>query len=397
MLIGGKLFSDIQEIDLRSLIEDKVAEGKNIEYKSTLPNNSDRDKKEFLADISSFSNSSGGYIFFGITENSGLPVGLKGLGDIDTDAEILRIENLLRDSISPRLPGISIRAISIEGNGPVLAIHIQKSWASPHMVTYAGISKFFSRNSAGKYQLDVFELRTAFNSTNIEGEQLRKFRIERVGKVVSNETPVPLEAKPKIIFHLIPISAFAANIKYDLREFQLSANREILAPISADYGSNLRFNFDGILTYEQYDRTKPAVSYLQLFRNGIVESVDTNLFEPDDTPPLIPSFNFERDIIKAFERYVNIQSMLETEPPYFLLLTLFGVKGYNLPTRARTIGRYNNLIDRNDLFVPEILVDDLSLPAATILRPAFDSVWNAAAQPQSPYYDAEGNWNPKIK
>jgi len=136
MLISGKLFSDIKEIDLRSLIEDQVAEGKNIEYKSALPNNSDRDKKEFLADISSFSNASGGYIFFGVTENNGLPVDLKGLGDVDTDAEILRFENLLRDSISPRLPGISIRAISIEGNGLVLAIHIPKSWASPHMVTY---------------------------------------------------------------------------------------------------------------------------------------------------------------------------------------------------------------------------------------------------------------------
>ena len=75
-----------------------------------------------------------------------------------------------------------------------------------------------------------------------------------------------------------------------------------MAPISADYGSNLRFNFDGILTYEQYDRTKPAVSYLQLFRNGIVESVNTTLFEPDDTPPLIPSIIFEQDIIKALER-----------------------------------------------------------------------------------------------
>lgn len=395
MLINGKLFSNIKETDLRSLVEDQVAEGKNIEYKSALPNNSDRDKKEFLADISSFSNSSGGYIFFGVSEKNGLPVDLKGIADVDTDAEILRFENLLRDSISPRLPGVSIRAISIEGNGPVLAMHIPKSWASPHMVTYAGMSKFFSRNSAGKYQLDVFELRAAFNSTNIEGEQLRRFRVERVGKVVSNETPVPLETKPKLIFHLIPISAFAANIKYDLREFQLSPNREILAPISADYGSNLRFNFDGILAYEQYDRPKPAVSYLQLFRNGIVESVNTTLFESDDTPPLIPSIIFEQDIIKALERYVNIQSVLETEPPYFLLLTLVGVKGYNLPTRARTIGRYNNLIDRNDLFVPEILVEDLSLPAATILRPAFDSVWNAAAQPQSPSYDAEGNWTPR--
>ena len=97
----------------------------------------------------------------------------------------------------------------------------------------------------------------------------------------------------------------------------MAPNRESLAPISSDYGSNLRFNFDGILAYDQYDRTKPAVSYLQLFRNGIVESVGTTLFEPEQSPPFIPSIIFEQDIIKAFERYVNIQNKLETEPPYF--------------------------------------------------------------------------------
>lgn len=68
-----------------------------------------------------------------------------------------------------------------------------------------------------------------------------------------------------------------------------------------------------------------------------------------------------------------------------------------MPTGARTIGRYTNLIDRNDLLVPEILIEDISLSAESTLRIAFDSVWNAAGQPQSPFYDAEGNWNPDRK
>lgn len=256
------------------------------------------------------------------------------------------MDNLLRDGIAPRLPGISIRAITIEGSGPVLAIHLPKSWASPHMVIFAGSSKFYSRNSAGKYQLDVFELRTSFNASNIEGEQLRSFRTERIGKIIANETPVTLEPSAKVILQLIPVSAFVSGAKYDLREFQLTPNRENLAPISATYGSNLRFNFDGILTCERYNAPEPAVSYLQLFRNGIIESVNTSLFEPANNPPLIPSIIFEQEIIRALERFFIIQNVLETEPPYFLLLTLLGVQGYNLPTGARTIGRYTNLIDR---------------------------------------------------
>jgi predicted HTH transcriptional regulator len=179
MLIHGKQFSELEETDLQSLIEDQVAEGKYIEYKKSLPGNSDRDKKEFLADVSSFSNSAGGYIFYGICESNGLPVELVGIHGIDPDAEILRFENLLRDAIAPRLTGLSIRAIQIEGNASILALNITKSWASPHMVTFAGSSRFFARNSAGKYQLDVFELRSAFNATNIVAENLNKFRTER--------------------------------------------------------------------------------------------------------------------------------------------------------------------------------------------------------------------------
>ena len=151
--IHGKPLSEIKEDDLCALIDDQVPEGKSIEYKVSLPGNSDKDKKEFLADISSFSNSAGGHIFFGISESNGLPQELVGLEGIDPDGQILRLLNLLRDSIAPRIPGVNIRAIPIENKGPIIAIKVPRSCISPHMVTFAGISKFYSRNSAGKYQL----------------------------------------------------------------------------------------------------------------------------------------------------------------------------------------------------------------------------------------------------
>ena len=71
----------VTEIDLQNLIEKEVHEGKKIEYKETLPGNSDRDKKEFLGDVSSFANESGGYIIYGISEdrNKGIPEEIKGL------------------------------------------------------------------------------------------------------------------------------------------------------------------------------------------------------------------------------------------------------------------------------------------------------------------------------
>jgi len=54
--------------DLEQLQSNAVLESKTIEYKKLLPTNSDADRKEFLADISSFANASGGDVIFGISE-----------------------------------------------------------------------------------------------------------------------------------------------------------------------------------------------------------------------------------------------------------------------------------------------------------------------------------------
>jgi len=68
-----KLLNAITEEDLQSLITNGVAEGRTIDYKRDLPGNSDGDKKEFLADVSSFANTGGGDLVFGMDEAGGLP------------------------------------------------------------------------------------------------------------------------------------------------------------------------------------------------------------------------------------------------------------------------------------------------------------------------------------
>src|ERR1017187_7453994 len=104
----------IENIDaatLEALISDKVAEGKLVDYKSALPGGSDSERTEFLADVSSFANTFGGYIFYGVIEDGGIPTNISGLPITDADAEINRLESMMRDGLDPRLPGVSCRAI----------------------------------------------------------------------------------------------------------------------------------------------------------------------------------------------------------------------------------------------------------------------------------------------
>ena len=64
--------------DLQRLVDNRVQEGRAIEYKSALVVNTDEDKREFLSDVSSFANTSGGHLLFGIEENGGVPTRLLG-------------------------------------------------------------------------------------------------------------------------------------------------------------------------------------------------------------------------------------------------------------------------------------------------------------------------------
>jgi predicted HTH transcriptional regulator len=64
----GKLFDQIDSIDLEQLVADRVPEGRELEYKRELPGNADEDKREFLYDVTSLANASGGFLIYGIEE-----------------------------------------------------------------------------------------------------------------------------------------------------------------------------------------------------------------------------------------------------------------------------------------------------------------------------------------
>lgn len=87
-----KNLKDINIDDLKSLIENSVKEGKTIDYKLAVNISSDSDRKEFLYDVSSFANASGGDIIFGVKENegTGYPDELVGLeGNMDELRQLL--------------------------------------------------------------------------------------------------------------------------------------------------------------------------------------------------------------------------------------------------------------------------------------------------------------------
>jgi predicted HTH transcriptional regulator len=93
-----KAFDQIKEHDLQSLVYNGVLEGKTIEYKQELTISLDREKKEFLADVSSFANASGGDLIYGIVEDrdTGAPKSLEGIPIQNEDELIRKLEAQIR-------------------------------------------------------------------------------------------------------------------------------------------------------------------------------------------------------------------------------------------------------------------------------------------------------------
>ena len=384
-----KPFDKVVKEDIDELVSNKTQEGRQLDYKQALPGNTDGDKKEFLADVSSFANSLGGWLIYGVTEKrdgnnkaTGMPESAGGLGEINADEVIKRLEAILRDGVDPRITGVQIKPLSGFSNGSVILIHVPKSWNSPHMVTFQQSSKFYARNNAGKYQLDLGEIRSAFALSETLPEKIRRFREDRIAKILADETPAPLNGKHRVVLHLIPLSSMASTSVVDMSQVQ--ENRSNLCPICSS-GYHIRYNFDGFLAYGN-------TTYLQVFRNGAVEAAESLLLNNGNS---IPSSSFKSELYKAVECYLKLQQSIGIDPPIIILLTLLGVKGYSLAYQNSMLinmSREQPKIDRDILALPDIMVEDFTTTPDALLRPVFDMIWQAFGFAACPNYDSDGRW-----
>jgi len=388
-----KNINEITEDDLQELIDNSVSEKKILEYKQFLPGNSDADRKEFLADISSFSNASGGDLIYGITEdrNKGIPKKLEGLTVENADQVITRLENMIRDGIKPRISGIVIHPIKVLKSKVALLIRIPRSWNSPHRVTFKGHDKFYTRSTNGKYPLDVAELRIAFNLSETITEKIRRFREDRISKIFANETPIHFYDTAKIVLHLIPIISFNPAQRYELNK--ITSYSEKLKPIAiSHFGFRNRHNLDGFLTYSR-DKEGKSYSYVQLFNNGIIEAVEGRYLGPRENEGnlSIRGTAYEIQLIKSLTLYLSALKELNVELPIFIFLTFVGVKGYFMSVGQGMFaerGEYE--IDRDILLLPEVIIENYDTAPEEVLKPCFNAMWNACGFPKSPNYDDAG-------
>jgi predicted HTH transcriptional regulator len=135
----------VRESHLQDLIDGKVPENRTLEFKQAGVGSNDNDKREFLKDVTALANTAGGFLIYGMAENEGVAFELKALSVASIEDEILRLQNILLNSVEPRLSNTEMRGIALANGGHVIVIKVPQSWRPPHRITHGNINRFFLR------------------------------------------------------------------------------------------------------------------------------------------------------------------------------------------------------------------------------------------------------------
>jgi Putative DNA-binding domain len=219
MALTNISLADIAEGHLQRLIAAQAAESLHVEYKRETYGTNDDQRREFLADVSSFANAAGGDLVIGMTAADGTPTGIHPFTG-NGEAERLRLEHMARDGLNPRIPNLQTRAVPLSQGGFVLLVRVPKSYHSPHRIIFKNSGRFWARSSAGKYEPNVEELRRIFTEAPLLAERARAFRIERTARIAARETPVSLKDGGTLVLHVILLRPLISDNHYRLIKFQ---------------------------------------------------------------------------------------------------------------------------------------------------------------------------------
>ncbi len=388
MYILNKRADQLDESDILRLVQNRVQETKSLDYKKELKISQDKDKKEFLFDISAMYNTEGGCLIFGIGEskddkgqNTGTPETIYGIQIDNSDKLTQQIEDIVRGNTEPSISNLILNIINVEGNN-VLVIGIFKGFGLPSMVTFNETNKFFRRRNSGKYAVDVYELNQMFMQNQVLKESAEKFRLQRIKKVRNLKVFPTLDNSTSFFIQIIPFSFLSDQI-IDFSNVEGMNLLTYMKPMFSS-GWDTMFNLDGYATFSMTSDRQKIESYDQIFRNGVYEVYSSSLFvQADQNGNKVNCMygeNFIPETIKKVNNGLIVLNKFQIESPFLICISIHNVLGGTIKGSRG----YSRRFMTEDIVLPPIVLPTYETDLYKQLKPNFDILWQSVGYSDSP-------------
>jgi hypothetical protein len=328
-----KPLDEIEESDLVALVTVQVAEHRTLEFKREI-GRGDANVAKFLRDIVAMANAQGGDFLIGIEESNGVASDVPGVVIDDLDAEVLRLESILRTWTDPRLGGTALRIIPLANGRHVIAIRVRASLAAPHAVRNGDRRNYFNRKSAGKYEMDAHKLRQAFTANEQLIPRLRAVHATAVSAAEGDDMPFRLNREPRPIVSIVPLA-----FDREAREIAFTHESAML-PVRVS-AFNWIHSLDGLIVHTPFaeggDRERPTPevrAYTVNHWRGRVDACWTigavRQSYATTYQAIVWPESFEEGLLDMVRSGIAKLNAQEVRGPWVVLATIVGVRGAQL-------------------------------------------------------------------
>lgn len=376
-------------IDIQRLVDNGIKETKSLDYKMNLSLSKDSEKKEFLNDITSFYNTDGGCLIFGIEEkkdekgqNTGEPERIVGIQIDNKDKLFQQIEDLVRSNTDPAIAFIILHVVEVGvNNDKVLILGIPKGLGLPSMVTFNDTNRFYRRKNTGKYLVDIYELNDMFMKNQVLKDKALAYRNERIKKILNRESFPSLDITRFCVIHIIPFS-FLDEKGVEISSAYNMNIGTLMLPMGKRSGATSLYNIDG---YAAYDMNTHS-GYMQIIRNGVIELYSTQVFFNQDiqgkTIDCISGEHSYKSIIESISDSLKTLRQFRLEEPFLVSIYFYNMK--NLYFCLQDGSRRQ--INYPTISLPFITLTTYDSNLQLALKPLFDILWQCAGMAQCNYY-----------
>ncbi len=368
-MIRDKPLASLTREDLQNLVTGEVSEGRDLEYKRDLYGSSDDQRRELLADVTSLANASGGDLLIGVDESNGCASALPGVNAAYADNEILRLENIVRDAVEPRLLGLRSCWIDLGTGFSVLAIRVPSSLAAPHRVKFKGSARFFTRSSRGKYEMDTHELRSAFVSSEGLPDRFRALHNVSISHSLGTDMPFSVGSLPTAVASIAPLNLFREARDLEITEYM--AQQPYVGGRSTVV--SWMHTLEGVLVHTVPDSKDIVTGYTMTHRQGWVEAVwhigGPRPINANTIVNLVIPNTFEAGLLDQAGAPISRLARLGVTGPWIVMTSVLNVRGYEL-TQEYSVSSAPAFRDQATL--PELRVDRID---ETSLKPILEAFW----------------------